>query len=257
MSVQRIALVTGSRRGIGLGIALALGRAGYHVVVSGTAAEGDNALALFAQEKLHAVYMRCDVSKEEDRRAVMEEILSRFGRLDVLVNNAGVAPETRMDLLDTTEDSFDRVLDINLKGTFFLCQLAARAMTAGLNAGLPEYQPRIVNIGSISAYTASVNRGEYCISKAGVGMVTQLFAARLAEYGIPVFEVRPGVIRTDMTAPVTARYEKLIADGLTPVQRMGEPGDVAGCVLAAVSGNLDFATGTVLNADGGFHIRRL
>ncbi|NLB38040.1 MAG: 3-ketoacyl-ACP reductase [Clostridiales bacterium] len=257
MSAQRVAVVTGSRRGIGLGIALALGRAGYRVVVSGTSQEGDQALAQFGKEGLTATYVRCDVSSDADRRALIAEIIQRYGRLDVLVNNAGVAPTTRMDVLDTTEESFDRVLDINLKGTFFLCQLAAREMIAGLDANPKDYCPRIVNIGSISAYTVSLNRGEYCISKAGVGMVTQLFATRLARHGIPVFEVRPGIVRTDMTAPVAQRYEEQIAEGLTPVPRMGEPEDIAGCVLAAVSGQLDFATGTVLNGDGGFHIRRL
>lgn len=257
MSVQSVALVTGSRRGIGLAIALALGRANHRVVVSGTSPEADTALALFEQERLSACYIRCDVSQDDDRRAAIAQVIARYGRLDVLVNNAGVAPVTRTDLLDTNEESFDRVLGINLKGAFFMCQLAAHAMIAGLESGLPDYRPRMINIGSISAYTASINRGEYCISKAGVGMVTQLFASRLAPHGIPVFEVRPGIIRTDMTAPVTHRYEQLIAEGLTPIPRMGEPDDVAGCVLAAVSGQMDFATGTVLNADGGFHIRRL
>ncbi|HHX20184.1 MAG TPA: 3-ketoacyl-ACP reductase [Clostridiales bacterium] len=254
---QPVALITGSRRGIGLGIALALGKAGYSVVLSGTSPEADNALALCAQENITAYYIPCDVSKDDDRRALMAEVIRRFERLDVLVNNAGVAPQSRVDVLETSLESFDRVLGVNLTGTFFLCQLAAREMLAGLDNGLPNYHPRIVNIGSISAYTASINRGEYCISKAGVTMVTQLFAARLAPHGIPVFEVRPGIIRTDMTAAVTQRYEQQIAEGLTPIPRMGNPEDVAGCVLAAVSGNLDFATGTVLNADGGFHIRRL
>ena len=254
---QPVALITGSRRGIGLGIALALGRVGYSVVLSGTSPEADNALALCAQENITACYLPCDVSQDSDRRALIEKVIHRLGRLDVLVNNAGVAPQSRVDVLETSLESFDRVLGINLTGTFFLCQLAAREMLAGLEKGLPDYRPRIINIGSISAYTASINRGEYCISKAGVTMVTQLFAARLAPHGIPVFEVRPGIIRTDMTAAVTQRYEQQIAEGLTPIPRMGNPEDVAGCVLAAVSGNLDFATGTVLNADGGFHIRRL
>lgn len=257
MTRARIALVTGSRRGIGLGIALALGRAGYELVLSGTAQDAADAQQRFEQEHLPCSYVRCDISADADRERLIDAVLARHGRLDVLVNNAGVAPLERVDVLDMRPDSFDRLLSVNLRGTFFLCQRAAREMIAGIGRGLADYRPRIVNIGSISAYTASLNRGEYCISKAGVGMVTQLFAARLAAHGIPVFEVRPGIIRTDMTAPVTARYERQIADGLTPVPRMGLPEDVAGCVLAAVSGQMDFATGTVLNADGGYHIRRL
>ena len=173
------------------------------------------------------------------------------------MNNAGVAPSARLDLLETTGESMDRLLDVNLKGTFFMCQQAANRMIAMQGRGLDDYTPRIINIGSMSAYTSSVNRGEYCVSKAGLSMVTMLFADRLAEYGVPVFEVRPGIIRTDMTAGVAAKYEKLIADGVTPIRRFGTPADVAGCVLAAAGGLLDFATGQVLNADGGFHIRRL
>ena len=174
-----------------------------------------------------------------------------------MVNNAGVAPNVRLDLLETTEESFDRLMGINLKGTFFMCQLAANTMIEMQQQGLEDYTPRIVNISSMSAYTSSVNRGEYCISKAGISMTTQLFADRLAEYGIPVFEVRPGIIQTDMTAGVSEKYQKLIEGGVTPIRRFGQPADVANCVAAAVSGLLDFATGQVLNADGGFHIRRL
>ena len=184
-------------------------------------------------------------------------MLERYGRLDLLVNNAGVAPLQRVDLLEMTEESFDRVLGINLKGTMFMCQAAARAMLAGKAQGLPDYQPRIVNIGSISAYTSSTSRGEYCISKAGVGMVTMLFADRLAHEGIPVFEVRPGIIDTDMTKVVHDKYDRLIADGLLPVRRFGKPEDVAKMVLACASGLLDYAAGQVLDADGGFALRRL
>ena len=175
----------------------------------------------------------------------------------MLVNNAGVAPTVRLDLLETTEDSFDRLMQINLKGTFFMCQLAARMMIDMQGKGLEDYTPRLVNISSMSAYTSSTSRGEYCVSKAGISMTTQLFADRLAEYGIPVFEVRPGIIQTDMTAGVTEKYQKLIDGGITPIKRFGQPADVANCVCAAVSGLLDFAAGQVLNADGGFHIRRL
>ena len=183
--------------------------------------------------------------------------MKQFGRVDLLVNNAGVACKERLDVLETTEESFERLLRINTQGTFFMCQTFARVMIGCLDKGLEDYAPRIVNISSISAYTSSVSRGEYCVSKAGISMTTLLFADRLAEYGIPVFEVRPGIIRTDMTAGVTGKYDKLIGEGVTPIRRWGTLEDVANCVLAAASGLLDFGTGTVLNADGGFHIRRL
>lgn len=248
---DKVAIVTGSTRGIGAGIAHALAGARYRVVFSGTRPTSDQNLPE------GCMYLGCDVSQADQRAALVEGVLSAYGRLDVLVNNAGVAPLERMDLLDTTEESFDRVLGINLKGMFFLSQLAAKAMLACKAKGLEDYAPRIVNISSVSAYTASVNRGEYCVSKAGIAMVTQLFADRLAQEGIPVFEVRPGIIATDMTQAVHEMYEQRIADGVTPIRRFGTPQDVANAVLAACSGLLDFTTGQVLNADGGFHLRRL
>ena len=248
---MKVAIVTGSTRGIGAGIAKALVEAGYRVVFSGTRPTHELTLPD------GCCYIGCDVSQANQRQTLIEETLNRYGRLDVLVNNAGVAPLTRMDLLETTEESFDRVLGINLKGMFFLSQLAARAMLACKARGLEDYAPRIVNVSSISAYTASINRGEYCVSKAGIAMVTQLFADRLAGEGIPVFEIRPGIIETDMTQAVHAVYEKRISEGVTPIRRFGTPQDVANAVLAACSGLLDFTTGQVLNADGGFHLRRL
>jgi NAD(P)-dependent dehydrogenase (short-subunit alcohol dehydrogenase family) len=257
MRAEKVAVVTGSRRGIGLGIALALGKAGYDVVLSGSSPEGDSALAALQAEGAKGTYIRCDISTRADREGLFAFVDETYGRLDALVNNAGVAPEKREDILLATEESFDRVLNINLKGTYFMCQAAANLMLSMQARGIPDYQPRMVNIGSISAYTSSTSRGEYCVSKAGVAMVTSLFADRLAAHGIPVFEVRPGIVLTDMTAPVRDKYDRLIAEGLTPVPRIGLPGDVAGCVMAALSGQMDFATGTVLNADGGFHIRRL
>ena len=255
--MKKIALVTGSRRGIGLGIARALGKAGWFVVLSATAPEADEVVNQLQAEGVDCVYRKCDIAQASDRQEIVDWIDAAYGRLDLLVNNAGVAPAVRRDLLETTEESMDRVLGINLKGTFFLCQLGANRMIEMQGRGLEDYAPRIINICSMSAYTSSVNRGEYCISKAVVSMVTMLFADRLAEYGIPVFEVRPGIIRTDMTAAVTEKYEKLIAEGVTPIRRFGLPEDVANCVLAAAGGLLDFATGQVLNADGGFHLRRL
>ena len=198
-----------------------------------------------------------DLSQQESLEIFEKLLKENEPEIKVLVNNAGVAPAQRLDILSTTEENFSRVLDVNLKGGFFMCQAGARAMIGLLDKGIEGYSPRIVNISSISAYTASVNRGEYCISKAGVSMTTQLFAARLAEYGIPVFEVRPGIIDTDMIGSVRERYQNLIQEGLLPTQRLGTPQDVAGCVLAACSGLLDYGTGQVLNADGGFHLRRL
>lgn len=245
--MQKVAVVTGARRGIGKGIADLLKENGYTVVYSASSPEMEG------EEN----YFPCDISNSGDRAALADHVMEKFGRVDLLVNNAGVACKERLDVLETTEESFERLLHINTQGTFFMCQTFARVMIDCLSKGLEDYAPRIVNISSISAYTSSVSRGEYCISKAGISMTTLLFADRLAEYGIPVFEVRPGIIKTDMTAAVTGKYDRLIGEGVTPIRRWGTPEDVAKCVLAAASGLLDFGTGTVLNADGGFHIRRL
>jgi NAD(P)-dependent dehydrogenase (short-subunit alcohol dehydrogenase family) len=200
--------------------------------------------------------VQADVSLSEDRARLVQATLAEFGRLDLLVNNAGMAPRQRMDLLATTEASYDEVMEVNLKGPFFLTQLAANAMIELLQKDA-ALRPKIVNIGSISAYAASTNRGEYCISKAGLGMMTALFADRLAEYGIQVFEVRPGVTATDMTSKVKERYDEMIAAGLTPIRRWGEPDDIARAVVAIAQGYFPFSTGEVINVDGGFHLRRL
>ena len=183
----------------------------------------------------------------------MDEVLGRWDRIDVLVNNAGVTSVGRCDILEATEDSWDQVLAVNLKGPFFLTQRVAREMLRRTDL----VHPAIVNISSLSSYTASTNRGDYCVSKAGLGMVTQLFAARLAEHGISVFEVRPGIIETDMTAAVRERYTSLIAEGLTPIRRWGTPADVGRAVASLVTGAIPFSTGEVLHVDGGFHLRRL
>lgn len=246
--MNKIALVTGAYQGIGRAIAEALEK-DFHVVYSDVypAPEG-----LDGKD-----YIKLDISSSADRERACRYIDEKFGRLDLLVNNAGVACKVRLDILETTEESFDRVVGINTKGTFFMCQKFANYMVSKLGKA-EDLSPRIVNIASNSSYTSSVSRGEYCISKAGVSMITMLFADRLGEYGIPVFEVRPGIIKTPMTECVTQKYDKLIfQDGITPIRRWGTPEDVAGCVLAAASGLLDFGTGTVLNADGGFHIKRL
>lgn len=246
---MKVAFVSGATRGIGRAIADRLHNAGYQVLYSGTRAERP------ADLPEDRDYIGCNIADSEQRNAAFDYIDQKYGRLDVLVNNAGVAPLVRQDILQMTEESFDRVLDINLKGTMFMCQLAANYMLAHKEKW--EDAPRIVNIGSISAYTSSTARGEYCISKAGLGMVTQLLADRLAAEGIPVFEVRPGIIATDMTEKVHDKYAKLIEGGLLPIPRFGEPDDVAKMVEACCSGLLDYAAGQVLNADGGFSLRRL
>lgn len=257
----RTALVTGARRGIGLGIAKALLEDGYRVMLCSVTG-GENAVKDIAPE-LDALgdwcYVPCDVSCGTQRAALFKKVRKTFdGRLDVLVNNAGVAPKVRMDILTTTEESYERVMRINAEGCFFMCQTGANLMIEGQKRGWDDYHPRIINISSISAYTSSTPRGEYCTSKAAISMTTQLFADRLAEYGIPVFEVRPGIILTDMTAVVRKKYERMVEqDGILPTRRLGIPEDVAAQVLAACSGLLDYGTGTVLNADGGFHLRRL
>lgn len=255
--MRKVALVTGSTRGIGLGIAKALGKKGYHVIISGTQPEEANRQMLSQLEDIHYEYFQLNIADLENQKAIFEHIKNNLGRLDVLVNNAGVAPLVRADLLETSPESFDRVLDINLRGTFFMCQQAANLMISMQEKKMESYQPRIINISSISAYTSSVNRPEYCISKAGISMVTALFADRLAEAGIPVFEIRPGIIQTDMTRAVTEKYQRLIDHGITPIRRFGQPEDVAQAVLAVCSGLMDFTTGQVINADGGFHLRRL
>jgi len=259
VQLRKVAAVTGSRRGIGKAVAEALASQGYDVVLSGVSAMEDSTELLneFSEKGYQPSYIRCDVSISEHRQQFFNFIRENYGRLDLFVNNAGIAPTVRMDLMETTESSFSHVLDINLKGAFFMCQAAAKLMIETQRAIALDYKPRIVNITSISSFTASVNRGEYCISKAGSSMVTKLFATRLAEYGIPVFEIQPGIIQTDMIAAVADKYKALIKDGLTPINRIGSPEDIASAVIALASGNLDFATGQVINADGGFHLRRL
>ena len=238
------AVVTGASRGIGKAIADRLVKENYRVIYS----------AATPRPELPG-YIQCDISSAEARKRLLYETTARFGRVDVLINNAGVAPTIRADILETDAESFRRVMDINLEGTFFMCQLFARQMIE--QPKMEGYNSKIINIASISSYTSSVSRGEYCVSKAGVSMVTKLFADRLAEYGIGVFEVRPGVILTDMTEAVKDKYGRLINEGLTPVKRFGLPEDVANAVASICAGGFDFSTGQVFNVDGGFHLRRL
>lgn len=254
----KVVLVTGGSRGIGFGIAERLAGEGWSVVITGRRPADDVAETVMQLEAHGGEVMYCaaDVADADARAALLEAVRQRFGRLDGLVNNAGVAPEVRADLLDASEESYDRVMAINLKGPYFLTQAVAKWMLAQRQAR-PEAQMAIVTVGSISAYTASVARGEYCLSKAGLGMLTKLFAARLAEARVGVYEVRPGIIETDMTAAVKEKYDALIAEGLTPIRRWGQPADVAAAVAMCLRGELPYSTGEVINVDGGFHLRTL
>lgn len=276
-----VALITGASRGIGRGIAVSLSQLGYDLVVNYagnlTAAQQTLRDCVMSAGSLgHNIQVelcQADISQAEGRERLIDFTRQKFGRLDLLVNNAGVAPDVRADLLEASEDSFDRLISINVKGPYFLTQLAAKWMIeqvrargrddrprttaekAAYEAG--PYTPKIVTISSVSAYTASTNRGDYCVSKAALSMLTPLFASRLAEYGVNVYEIRPGIIATDMTGPVKEKYDKLISEGLTPIKRWGTTDDV-GKIVAAIAGNaLPFSTGEVINVDGGFHLRRL
>jgi NAD(P)-dependent dehydrogenase (short-subunit alcohol dehydrogenase family) len=265
--VNSVALITGAARGIGRGIALELAKLGWDVVInyrSNEVAARQTADACLATAKangrtIHSEICRADIAENKDRQTLIAFVKSRFGRLDLLVNNAGVAPEVRADVLETTEDSFDRVLNINVKGPYFLTQLAARWMIeqSAEKVGDGSRKPKIITISSISAYTASPNRGEYCVAKSALSMLTPLYATRLADYGINVYEIRPGIIATDMTQPVKGKYDQLISEGLTPIKRWGTPEDVARAVSAIALDLLPFSTGEIINVDGGFHIRRL
>jgi NAD(P)-dependent dehydrogenase (short-subunit alcohol dehydrogenase family) len=262
-----VGLITGGSRGIGRGIALELAGLCYDLVINYVAnqeaarntATDCQARAQAGGRKIRAEPCQADISKSPDRSKLIEFTKAKFGRLDLLVNNAGVAPEVRADILEAGEESFDRLMAINVKGPYFLTQLAAKWMVEQQKAakGAAAYAGRIVTISSVSAYTASVNRGDYCVAKAALSMLTPLYAARLAEHGINVYEIRPGIVATDMTDPVKEKYDKLIAEGLTPIQRWGTPEDVGKAVAAIAAGSLPFSTGEVINVDGGFHLRRL
>ncbi|MDR2932272.1 MAG: 3-ketoacyl-ACP reductase [Oscillospiraceae bacterium] len=255
--MRKTAIVTGGSRGIGLGITKQLIEDGYAVVItaqSGAERHRDT-LATLSGMGADCLYVQADISNSADRARCIAETLAAYGRIDALVNNAGVAPNERVDLLDMTEESFDRLIAVNTKGTLFMAQAAAKHMVA--QEPLDGRRGVIVNVSSISATVSSTSRGEYCISKAGVSMVTTLFADRLASEGIGVYEVRPGIIATDMTAAVKEKYDALFAAGLCPVARWGTPEDVANAVSLLCSGRLSYSTGDIINVDGGFHIKRL
>ena len=256
--MKKIALITGGSRGIGFGIALQLAKAGYDLVINGVR-EADAVTDQLKELKslgARVLYCRANISLADDRTRMLDEINSFYGRLDILINNAGIAPRERKDILEATPESFTELIDTNLKGPYFLTQSVARWMITQKNEQ-KDFKGCIINISSISAVVASVNRGEYCVAKAGVSMATQLFAVRLAEYDIPVYEVRPGIIHTDMTAAVTEKYDRLIEGGLTLQKRWGYPEDVGKAVLALTEGNFQYSTGQIINVDGGLMTQRL
>ena len=253
MTTTPVALVTGGSRGLGRGVCVALARAGYAVAINyaGNEEAARETAALLGPGA--SLLIQGDVGNAADRDRIIDSTLARFDRLDVLVNNAGITSVGRRDVLEATKDSWDKVMAVNLEGPFFLSQRAANEMLARRER---LHNPAIVNVSSVSAYAASTNRGDYCVSKAGLAMLTQLFALRLAEAGIRVYEVRPGVMDTDMTAAAREKYERLIAEGLSPIRRWGTAQDVGQAVTALVTGAIPFSTGEVVNVDGGYHLRK-
>ena len=256
--MKRVALVTGGTRGIGLGVARSLAAEGFDLALCGVREEAqvEGVLAELRATGGEVRYVRADVASRAGRELLVTAVRSAFGRLHVLVNNAGVAPAVRADLLEAGEESFDRLVGINLKGPYFLTQSIARFMLEQKQRE-PGYAGAIVFVTSVSAEAASTNRGDYCVSKAGLAMAARLFALRLAASGIPVYEVRPGIIHTDMTANATETYDRRIAEGLVPQGRWGEPEDVGRVVAALARGDAAYATGAVIPVDGGFSIPRL
>jgi NAD(P)-dependent dehydrogenase (short-subunit alcohol dehydrogenase family) len=254
--MKKNVLITGGSRGIGLGIAKELAKAGCNLAINGMRKEPQVTEVLVELESLGAevVYCQGDISKEHDRANIVQTALDKFKKINVLINNAGVAPKIRKDLLEVDEESYDRVMNTNLKGSFFLTQKVAAEMIE--KSSDADYQACIINISSVSATMASISRGEYCISKSGVGMMTKLFAVRLGEYNIPVYEVRPGIIETDMTSGVLEKYQKLVAEGLTIEPRLGIPEDIGKIVSVLVENRMPYATGQVITVDGGLSIPR-
>lgn len=255
---QRVALITGGARGIGLGIAKCLGREGCALALNGVREEAavQPVLDELREAGRDAIYCRGDVSNSEDRQRILDKVRARFGRLDVLVNNAGITSPGRKDILEADEQSFDRVVGVNLKGPYFLTQGAARWMIRQRDAD-SGFRGVIINVSSVSAEIPSTNRGDYCLAKSAMGMATRLWAARLAEFGIEVYEIRPGIVRSDMTAGVTEKYDGLIAAGLTLQRRWGEAEDVGRAAAMLVRGDLPYSTGQVLRIDGGMTIRQM
>jgi 3-oxoacyl-[acyl-carrier protein] reductase len=261
---RKTALVTGASRGIGRGIALELAKRGWNILINYAgnheAARECAALCKSLSPPGSSAWfdpLQADISSAQERARIMESLENRYGWIDLLVNNAGVAPRVRADILEAGEDSFDNLIAVNVKGPYFLSQAISNFWISRLEGRNDESRPKMIIVSSISAYTASVNRGDYCISKAALGMMTALFAARLAEYGIGVFEIRPGIVATDMTSGVKEKYDRMISEGLTPFRRWGQPSDVGLAVTAIAEDLFPFSTGEVINVDGGFHLRRL
>lgn len=256
-AAKKVAVVTGSSRGIGFAIARRLGRDGFAVVIVATGPQEKNQPVLDAltSDGTTWAYIQADIGNHDDRLRLVAQTIQTFGRIDVLVNNAGVAPKARTDLLDMSEESFDRVIGINTKGNMFLTQAVAKQMLKQPIMG--KKRGTIINVSSCSAEVSSISRGEYCVSKAGVSMLTKLYADRLAPEGILVHEIRPGVIATDMTAGVQEKYDKLIEEGAFPIARWGTPEDIAGAVSVFAGEDLLYTTGNYIDVDGGFHIKRL
>lgn len=253
-----VALITGGSRGIGFGIAQELAKAGFDLAINGVrgAASVIPALDVLKQYGTDVIYVQGDVSVKDDRMSLVSEVLSHFEKINVLINNAGIAPKQRLDILEATEESFEHLIKVNLQGPYFLTQDVAKQMVKQRSEQSGEFCC-IVNVSSVSATVASVNRGEYCISKAGIAMATKLWAARLGEYNIPVYEIQPGVIRTDMTSAVIDKYDKLFEQGLAIQKRWGSPEDVGKVAAAMASGNLPYSTGQVVLVDGGMTIQQL
>jgi NAD(P)-dependent dehydrogenase (short-subunit alcohol dehydrogenase family) len=255
VSEQKVVLITGGTQGIGLGIAKEFLKKKYFVIVCARHQPKD---PIFQNDKNNILFIACDIAIPEQRILMIEQIIEKKQRLDVLVNNAGVAPLERKDLLEATEESFERVLKINLQGPYFLTQKIANYMIKIKQSNsIPNYQPCIINISSISAFTSSPLRGEYCVSKAGLSMMTKLYADRLSEYEILVYEIQPGIISTLMTEGVKEKYNKLIKEGLIPLKRWGTPEDIGKAACALANGQIPYSTGQILNLDGGFHLHRL
>ena len=256
--MKNTALITGGSRGIGLGIAVELAKARFNLVINGVKNQETvqpilDGLKMFGVE---VIYAQGNISKQPDREKIFQTVISKFGHLNVLVNNAGIAPRERKDILEATEDIFDEVLETNLKGPYFLTQLFANDMVQQKKEN-SEFSGCIINVSSVSATVASVNRGEYCISKAGIAMATKLWAARLGEFGIPVYEIQPGVIKTDMTAGVTEKYDRLFEQGISIQKRWGTPEDVGKVAAAMATGMMPYSTGQVVMVDGGMTVQRL
>ena len=255
--MDKVALITGGTRGIGLGVSIALAKEGWNLSICGIRDKSEvSTLDEFSKFGVEVLYIQADIGIETDRTRLIKKTKEIFGRLDLLVNNAGVAPLERRDLLNTSENSYDRVMNINLKGPYFLTQAAANWMIEQKENDL-SFEGKIIFIGSVSSTLASVNRGEYCISKAGISMAVQLWAVRLGEYDIPVYEIRPGITHTDMTAGVSSKYDEMITNGLMVQSRWGEPGDIGRASAMLARGDLAYSTGQIIIIDGGMTLGRL